>query len=176
MVFPVAFVHGSAISLIAFVAICGAVLFAFVTAAKVTLGSNQNSLRITLRLCVAIDVYCVAIAGLLASGLLERAFIPFGPIFLLGSLSIAIAVGFTSLGTNIASGIPLTWLVGFQGFRMPLELVLHDWHSSGTIPETMTWTGSNWDILTGILACLMCEFVGKRRWLEQWVSNSPALE
>jgi hypothetical protein len=66
--------------------------------------------------------------------------------------------------------VSLAWLVGFQGFRLPLELVLHDWYASGTIPETMTWSGSNWDILSGIFALLSCFFVNDRRWLA-WVFN-----
>jgi hypothetical protein len=170
MNFPIAFIHGSTVSLIVFVAICAGILIAFITAAHVTSRSHKDSYRVTLRLCISIGVYCVLIACILASGLLDRAFIPFGPIFLLGTVSIAIVVGFTRVGTNIATGIPLAWLVGFQGFRLPLELVLHDWHAAGTIPETMSWTGSNWDILTGILACLMCAFVGTRHWLA-WVFN-----
>ena len=170
MIFPVAFVQGSAVSIVVFVAICAAILIALVAAAKITLGSDNDSRRITLQLCVSLSVYGAAIAGILFTGLLERAFIPFGPIFLLVTVSIASGVGFTRLGTKISSGISLAWLVGFQGFRLPLELVLHDWFKSGTIPETMTWTGSNWDILTGILACLLCAFVGKRHWLA-WIFN-----
>ena len=34
----------------------------------------------------------------------------------------------------------------------------------------MTWTGSNWDIVSGILACLLCAFVDNRNWLA-WIVN-----
>jgi hypothetical protein len=34
----------------------------------------------------------------------------------------------------------------------------------------MTWHGSNWDILSGILACILCLFVNKRQWLA-WFFN-----
>lgn len=123
-----------------------------------------------LRWIFGIALYCTMIAWLVHDGLLKRAFIPYGPLFLGGTVTIAIAVGFTRLGTRIANGVPIAWLVFFQAFRFPLELVLHDWYISGTIPETMTWTGSNFDILSGVLACLTCAFVGKRLWLA-WSFN-----
>jgi hypothetical protein len=74
------------------------------------------------------------------------------------------------MGHRIAYQTPIAWLVFFQAFRLPLELVLHDWYTSGIIPETMTWTGSNWDIASGVFACLVCAFVGKRLWLA-WLFN-----
>jgi hypothetical protein len=52
----------------------------------------------------------------------------------------------------VADACPIPLLLAFQGFRLPLELVLHSWVRQGVIPGTMTWTGSNWDILSGVAA------------------------
>ena len=122
------------------------------------------------RVGVCLLLYCFVIGGIVYSGLFERAFLPFGPMFLVGTVALAMAAAFTPLGLRIAKSTPIAWLVFFQAFRLPLELVLHDWYTSGIIPETMTWTGSNWDIASGVFACLVCAFVGKRLWLA-WLFN-----
>ena len=170
MVFILAFADASATSLIMFVAICFAILACFVGASGFTATSRSDAFRVMGRVSASLFLYCSVIAGIVHSGLFERAFLPFGPVFLVGTIALAIAVAFTPLGHRIAKNIPIAWLVLFQAFRLPLELVLHEWYRSGTIPETMTWTGSNFDIASGILACLVCGFVHKRLSLA-WLFN-----
>lgn len=65
---------------------------------------------------------------------------------------IAIAVALGPLGHRFANHLPIAALVGFQAFRIPLELVLHSWFAQGTLPIQMTYSGSNYDIATGIVA------------------------
>jgi hypothetical protein len=48
--------------------------------------------------------------------------------------------------------------------------VLHSWAGQGTIPTTMTWTGRNWDIISGIVALLACAVAGNNRRVA-WVAN-----
>jgi hypothetical protein len=110
------------------------------------------------------------IAAIVLSGLFQRYFIPYGPLFIAGTIALAIGVGFSKIGTTIAMSVPVGFLVGFQGFRLPLEWVLHEWYLSGTVPETMTWSGSNWDVVSGSIACITCAFVNKRLWLA-WLFN-----
>jgi hypothetical protein len=118
-----------------------------------------RALRVTALLAGGLALYGLTIAGIVLSGIFEKAFVPFGPLFLAVTIAVAISIGFSHLGIRIAAGIPLAWLVGFQSFRLPLEVVLHDWYLTGTIPESMTWTGSNWDIVSGIVALAFCPFV-----------------
>lgn len=74
----------------------------------------------------------------------------------------AIGLALSSLGSMLAASTPLFLLVGFQSFRIPLELVLHRWTEIGVAPPQMTWTGSNIDIIAGIVALLSVPVV--RRW------------
>jgi threonine/homoserine efflux transporter RhtA len=60
-------------------------------------------------------------------------------------------------------------LVGFQTFRLPLELVMHCWAVQGTIPTTMTWTGQNWDVVGGIAALLLAP-LARRRPVAAWLA------
>lgn len=77
------------------------------------------------------------------------------PFFFGSVLLIAVGFALSPVGARLAASTPLVALVGFQSFRLPLELVLHAWAEQGVIPETMTWTGQNWDILSGLTA-LVC--------------------
>ena len=162
--------HGSPASLVAFVAICAAILASFLFAAWMTEPTRQQAVRSTTVIAGGLVLYGVAIAGIVLSGIFERAFVPFGPLFLVTTIAAAVSVGFSRMGVRIATGIPLAWLVGFQSFRLPLEVVLHEWYLTGTIPETMTWSGSNWDIVSGIVSLILCPFVSRSRALA-WVAN-----
>jgi hypothetical protein len=64
----------------------------------------------------------------------------------------------------------LVGLVGFHAFRVPLELVLHSWAKQGTVPQTMTWDGQNWDIISGAFAILVAPFAIRSRALA-WAAN-----
>lgn len=82
---------------------------------------------------------------------------------------VSVGVGLSSIGRWL-SLLPLPMLVAFQGFRLPLELVLHSWVGQGVIPETMTWTGRNWDIVSGIVA-LVCAPFCRRSKAWAWVAS-----
>lgn len=47
---------------------------------------------------------------------------------------------------------PVAVLVGFQAFRLPLELIMHRAYSEGIMPIQMSFSGRNFDIVTGVLA------------------------
>lgn len=80
---------------------------------------------------------------------------------------VAIGLALSPLGKRLA-GLPLEVLVGVQVFRLPLEMILHGLYSSGDLPVQMTWSGRNFDVLTGLTAGLL--FVVSR-WgeLPRWV-------
>jgi hypothetical protein len=165
-----AFQYGSASSVVAFMAICLAILASFLLAAWMTTSPRGRAVRVVVLLSIFMVLYGLTISGIVLSGIFEKAFVPFGLLFLAVTIAIAISIGFSRLGIRIAAGIPLAWLVGFQSFRLPLEVVLHDWYLSGTIPESMTWSGSNWDIVSGIVALAVCPFVSRWRTLA-WTAN-----
>jgi hypothetical protein len=70
----------------------------------------------------------------------------------------------------MAIACPIPWLLAFQGFRLPLELVLHSWVHQGVIPSRMTWNGSNWDILSGIAALGLAP-LSQRFKVAAWIGN-----
>ena len=67
-------------------------------------------------------------------------------------LLLGVRIGWGSPGRRIAATFPLWALVGIQGFRLPLELAMHQMYERGIMPVQMSYSGLNYDILTGILA------------------------
>lgn len=70
-------------------------------------------------------------------------------------IAIAVVVARSSLGRRLALGLPLAALVGFHAFRLPLELVMHRAYEEGVMPEQMSYSGWNFDIVTGITAVVL---------------------
>jgi hypothetical protein len=98
------------------------------------------------------------LSGLLAStGLLAHSEARPPPLLLImiPTFLLPIALAFSPVGTRLAQALPLPWLVAFHGFRLPLELVMHEAAREGTMPAQMTFTGHNFDIVTGASALLV---------------------
>jgi hypothetical protein len=67
-------------------------------------------------------------------------------------LLLAIVVAASSLGRRIAASVSFAAIVAIQAFRFPLEIVMHEAATSGLMPVQMSYSGRNFDIVTGILA------------------------
>jgi hypothetical protein len=77
--------------------------------------------------------------------------------------ALAVLIAFTGYGTRLAAGLPLWALVGFQAFRLPLELAMHEMSRRGVMPVQMSYSGRNFDILTGVSAIAVAWLVATRR-------------
>jgi hypothetical protein len=67
-------------------------------------------------------------------------------------LTVSTVVAFTRYGTRFVAGLPLWILVAGQAFRFPLELLMHRAATEGVMPPQMSYTGWNFDIVTGLTA------------------------
>jgi len=68
---------------------------------------------------------------------------------------LALAVAFSGLGRRIAATASFAAIVGMQAFRLPLELLMHRAAATGLMPVQMSYTGWNFDIITGTLAIVV---------------------
>lgn len=66
-----------------------------------------------------------------------------------------LVLGLSPVGATFARGLPIGWLVLGQGFRLPLELVMHQAAREGVMPIEMSFSGYNFDIVTGITALIV---------------------
>jgi hypothetical protein len=155
----VSFVPASAASLLAFGVILIAVLLALLWAVQ----RAYQSFKITALAGLLLGLWLGAQSALVVSGRLPSLPLSGLPFFFGPILVIWIALALSPVGRRLATTIPLAALVGFHVFRLPLELVLHSWAGQGTIPETMTWSGQNWDIVSGIAALICAPLAGRYR-------------
>lgn len=150
-------VQPSLLTLVVFVGLVMAIVSGFVAAIRWS-GVARGDASVTVqrdvrRAVVASAAYLALTAGAAASGLLRQGGTPPPIMPFLGLTNVvAIAIAFSRVGTRLARHVPIAALVGFQVFRLPLELVLHQWYAEGVLPVTMTYAGRNFDILSGILA------------------------
>jgi hypothetical protein len=99
----------------------------------------------------------LALLGVVArSGALKHFGLP-PPLMLVFAATVGLALwlALSSRGKTLALELPLSALVGFQAFRLPLELVMHRAALDGLMPNVMTYTGYNFDILSGASALLL---------------------
>lgn len=111
---------------------------------------------------LAAAVWLAGHAGLAASGALEGDRLPPPVLFYLGAtVLIGVGVAASPVGRRLAS-LPLGLLVGLHAFRLPLEVILHGLYSAGDLPVQMTWSGYNFDIVTGASAAALGLFALRR--------------
>jgi hypothetical protein len=78
-------------------------------------------------------------------------------------VGLAAAIAFSRVGWRLARYTPLWILVAVQAFRLPLELAMHAMFERGIMPEQMSYSGRNFDIVTGITALLVAPLVASGR-------------
>lgn len=154
------FHHPDAVSTACFLAIVLGVLLAIVWGSRVAAhAAGEDAARATRSVALTVTVWVILTSIPPASGQLQASPFPALPLFFVTVLGGSVAFAFSRHGTRLARHLPLSALVGFHLFRLPLELVLHEWASQRSIPSTMTWNGQNFDIVTGIIALLLIPFV-----------------
>ncbi len=170
-------VRPSLISTLAFVVVVVAVALAFpagVWFGTLRSGGPVAARRSALRACAGTLGVLAGSALLAESGALTR--LPNGlggmMYFVLCTAGAGV-LAFMPLGQSMAQGLPLYALIGFQVFRLPLELVLHRWYMEGVLPVQMTYEGHNFDVVTGLLALLVSPLVylGKLGRRAGWAFN-----
>ena len=167
------FQPASAASLLAFLLICATVVTAFLAGVWVSARRDSvNPLRRTLLVAIGAVLWLSAVCLIVQSGWLrgdQRRLL----VFAAATNALILGVGLSPAGRWL-SLLPLPALVAFQGFRLPLELVLHSWVAQGVIPSTMTWSGNNWDIISGVLALIVAPFC-RRSIVWPWIANAVGL-
>jgi hypothetical protein len=161
------FVPASSASLLAFVSILACVVAAFVAAVVKSSGGRREPV---LRMMVGLACYLGGLTMLVGTGALATLPMSGLPLFFGLVFIVSVAVGTSRMGGRVAATVPVGALVGFQAFRLPLELVLHAWAAQGTIPTTMTWSGQNLDVISGVVA-LVAAPMARRSRAAAWVAN-----
>ena len=143
-----------------------AIAAAFVVAVHASAGhtTRSSARRDTLLAALATATWLAVTLALAASGRLSfTSRPPTAGVLIVVGVGLAIAVGASRLGARLATGIPLAALIGVQAFRFPLELMLHRAYREGLMPVQMSYSGFNFDILTGLSAIVVALYIARRR-------------
>jgi hypothetical protein len=170
-------VRPSLISTLAFLAIVVAVALAFPAAIWFGMlrARGTAAARASARWACGVTLAVLAVSAALAeSGVLAIPPRGMGVLSYVALCNVgAVALAFSGVGQRVAQNLPLYALVGFQVFRLPLELVLHRWYMEGVLPVQMTYAGRNFDVLTGLLALIVAPlmYFGKLSRRAAWAFN-----
>jgi hypothetical protein len=135
--------------------------------------SGGHAARVTTVIMIGIATWMAATWVLAARGTLAHWETIPSPFMVLALVmaSLAMALVVSPVGRHLAT-LPLWALVGLQGFRLPLELAMHTMAERGVMPPQMTYTGANFDIVTGasafVVAGLLLTGVGGHRLVAGW--------
>lgn len=80
------------------------------------------------------------------------------PRFVLFLVVIVVAtflVAFSRLGTLLVAGLPISYLIGYQVFRVFVEFGLYSAYVEKIAPVQMTFLGINFDIFSGVSALII---------------------
>jgi hypothetical protein len=155
-------VSGSAFLQICFYGIAASIVLVaawLVRSSAVRCGdSPQNAKRMQGRFLIGSLLWLAVVSGVAFAGLLlpreGRPPLPF--VLMLSSILIlGVAIARSAIGDRLARGAPLAALVGFQAFRFPLELAMHRAFTEGLMPVQMSYSGRNFDIVTGVTALML---------------------
>lgn len=130
----------------------------------------QHSTPKAPRIISGVAAWLFLITFTVSTGVVEAYRMPLLPIFMILINLVSLGFALSPIGRSLALGTPLRFLILFQSFRLPLELILHQWAKEGTIPDSMTWTGQNFDIISGVVALIAFPFVENNRAVA-WVAN-----
>lgn len=144
-------VHPPTLTIVKFVLVLLAVQAMLLYAVFRTGADARTGGRRAAAAAIAFAVVMLVTGALASSGLLASnpGWVPAYPIV---TVLVALALGLTRPGAAMGAAVAPVYWVLFQGFRLPLEMVLHAWGEAGTIPVQMTWSGQNFDVLAGVIA------------------------
>jgi hypothetical protein len=117
----------------------------------------RSDRRAGLRVGIAIAAVMALQFGLARTGILQsldRFPSPF-LLMIVPTLVLTIRWAFSDSGTKLAERLPFALLIGTQAFRLPLELVMHHAAREGVMPTQLSYSGWNFDIVTGATALLV---------------------
>jgi hypothetical protein len=109
------------------------------------------------RTAAIVLVFWLALTGSLAGlGLLAFGPVP-PPTMLLVTIATALTtwLGLSRFGTKVVERVPVAALVGYQAFRILVEIFLWLGYRDGFVPVQMTFEGRNFDVFSGLLALVV---------------------
>jgi hypothetical protein len=136
--------------------------YSFIPRAAMACGDSRSAAHAQRQCFMIAALAWVALTmGLAWAGVLKRWDLRPPPLMgmFAGILVLGPVLAWSTIGDRLARGLPLAALVGLQSFRFPLEVVMHAAAERGIMPMQMSYSGRNFDIVTGITAVLLAAWL-----------------
>jgi hypothetical protein len=139
-----------------FIAIAAILVAGLLAALHVTARRFPDVRRRAAVIAAAATIWVVFTGLAAAKGQLRFDTVP-PTMFIIIILTIIGAISFarSTVAARLADTLPLWLLIAWQGFRLPLELLMHRAYAEGIMPEQMSYSGLNFDIVTGASALVV---------------------
>ena len=147
-----------------FVALSLAVAGAFVAGVHRAARGAPDARALTRRTALLTGAWLAATLGAAAAGVLHFDSRPPTMVVLFAVIfALTVWVARSRVGTLLALQLPLAALVGFQGFRVGVELLLHRAYVEGLMPVQMSYAGRNFDVISGATALALAALLAAGR-------------
>jgi hypothetical protein len=127
---------------------------AFVVVAVIAVSAAYLPRRTTFAIIVGLAIW-LAYVGLFSSlGYMRDASLrPPGIVWVVGPVGVFVVfVASSNIGARVAAAIPLWLILGFESFRIGVELLIHRLWEDGLVPKLLTYAGGNVDMFVGLSA------------------------
>jgi hypothetical protein len=126
----------------------------FVVVAVIGISAAYLPRRMTFAIIAGLAIWLVYVGLFSSLGYMrDPSLRPPGIVWVVGPAVLGIlALVFFNIGARVAAAIPLWLILGFQGFRVGVELLVHRLWEDGLMPKLLTYEGGNVDMLVGLSA------------------------
>ena len=150
--------HASSLLVVGFIVLPVLVAVALIAIAWRAIGAagypGRRARALQMGLLLGAVVWMALTLSVAAGGLLRQFDRRPPPMLLLviGVFALAGWLAFSRTGDAVVHHASWLALVGLQTFRLPLELLMHRAYTEGVMPVQMSYSGRNFDIVTGATA------------------------
>jgi hypothetical protein len=128
---------------------------AFVVLAVIGVSAAYLPRRTTLAIVTGLAIWLVYVGLFSSLGYMrDPSLRPPGILWVVGPvvLFIVFVVVRSNIGAGVAAAIPLWLILGFESFRIGVELLVHRLWEDGLVPKLLTYQGGNVDMVFGLSA------------------------
>ena len=148
----------------------GMVFLPIIVAAALVMIVRAASRKASIRFAIGLGALMVLQFTLAVKGVLRHWEWSVPPIMPLLAITFALTVwfAFSPTAERLVAMLPAAWFIGFQIFRLPLELLMNQAAFEQVMPQQMSFSGLNFDIITGLTAIPMF-WMASRGMMPRWL-------
>jgi hypothetical protein len=127
---------------------------AFVVVAVIGIAAAYLPRRTTFAIIAGVAIWLVYVGLFSSLGYMrDPSLRPPGIVWVVGPVVLFVVfVVSSNIGARVAATIPLWLILGFESFRIGVELLIHRLWEDGLVPKLLTYAGGNFDMFVGLSA------------------------